>query len=65
MFFCLHVIELTLEVNYGRKSAILNLTKLKFVKAYLKKNANFAHGNDLAIWHCLPDIRHIKVNYGR
>ena len=46
--------------------AILNLTELQFFKPYpsLKPHI-FFYSIGLVIWHCLPDIRHIKGNYGR
>ena len=48
-----------LKINYDRESAILNL-----IYPSLKLHILF-YSNDLAIWHGLPDIRHIKVNYDR
>ena len=55
-----------IKVNYGRKSAISKLIKLKILRAYpyLKPYILFCC-NSLAIWHGLSDIRHIKVNCGR
>ena len=49
--------------NNGRKSAILDLIKLTFFRAYpsLKPHTLF-HSNGLTIWQGLPNIRHIKVN---
>ena len=44
--------------------SIVNLTELTFFEAYpfLKSHIEF-HSKGLAIWHGLPDIRHIEVNY--
>ena len=45
---------------------ILNLIELKFfrVNPSLKLHI-LVYSNDSAIWHVLPDIRHVKVNNGR
>ena len=55
-----------MNVNYGQKSAIFNLFELKSFRAYgyLKPHILF-YNNGLAIWHGLPNIRHIEVNYRR
>ena len=52
--------------NYGRESAVLNLIELKQIKAdpYLDQHI-LLYSNGLAIWQGLPDIKHMKVNYGR
>ena len=54
-----------IKVNYGRKSAILNLIKLIFFRAHpsLKPNILF-YSDDLAVWHGFQDITHrpIKIN---
>ena len=49
-----------IEVKSGRRSAILNLIKLKFfmVYPYLKLHILF-YSKGLAIWFGFPDIMHI------
>ena len=52
--------------NNGDKSAILNLMQLTFFRAYPSLKTHILYdGNDLAIWHGLPYISHIKVINGR
>ena len=47
----------------GRKSAIFNLTKLKFFSSYLSHKLHILfYGNNLDIWHGFQDIMHIIVN---
>ena len=36
-----------------------------FQRISLPETAHLVSWNGLAIWQGLPDIRHIKVNYGR
>ena len=45
-------------------SAIIHIL-MHSVKPYpsLKPHLLF-YSDSPAVWHCLPDIRHIKVNYG-
>ena len=46
--------------NNGRKSAILNLIKLKFFRAYPSLKPHVSHyRNGLAIRHSFPDIKKI------
>ena len=52
------------NVNNGLKSAILNLIKSQFFRAYPYLQLHILFYS-LAIWQGLPDIRHIEVNYGR
>ena len=58
-----------IKVNNGFKSDIFNLIKLTFFRAYPSlKPHTFVYStvlDGLARWHGLPDIRHIKVRYGR
>ena len=50
-----------IKVNNGRKSAIVNLIKLNFLREYpsLKRHILF-YNNGLAIWHGFPYITQIK-----
>ena len=53
------------NVNDGLKSAILNLIELEFFMAYTSLKPHILlYSNGPAIWHGLPDIRHIKGNNG-
>ena len=50
-----------LSIRIRRRSAILNLIKLKFfmVYPYLKLHILF-NSNGVALWSGFPDIKHIK-----
>ena len=54
------------NVNVVASRPFFNLIKLIYLRAYpsLKPQILF-YINGLAIWHGLPDIKHIKGNYGR
>ena len=44
----------------------LKMIEFRFFKAYSSvKQHILIYSNGPGIWHGLPDIRHIKVNYGR
>ena len=52
-----------IKVNDGRKSAIFNLVKLKFLRVHRSMKPHIlCYGNDLAIWHILPYIRNNRIN---
>ena len=52
-----------IKVNNNCKSAILNLIKLKFIRAYLFLKLHILfYSNGLAIWHSFQDITHIEIN---
>ena len=54
-----------IKVKDGCMSAILNLIKLKFCRAYPSGKLHILFFcNDLAICHCFPNIKHINVNNG-
>ena len=52
--------------RFSRNQAFELEMEWKFFRAYpsLKPHILF-YSNGLAIWHGLPDIRHIKINYGQ
>ena len=55
-----------INVNDGRKSAILNLNELTFFRVHPSMESyTLFNNNGLAIWHGFLDITHIRVNNGR
>ena len=57
--------KVSYKVKSGRRSAILNLIKLKKIMVYphLKSHILF-DGNGLAIWHGFPVLTYIEVRSG-
>ena len=65
-----------IKLKFLRTYPILGILKLimvghfeffrveNFQSISLPETAHFVYSNGLAIWHGLPDIRHVKVNYG-
>ena len=52
------------NLNNAQKSAILDLIKLKILPAIPLPEDSALFYSNLALWHGLPDIKHIKFNYG-